>query len=171
MTRDRITAQEFKLTRRSPRSRIPDALLEDMLEQVGNGKMLRVWCREAGVSWVSIYSRINNDPVLEKRFDAARRACHAAKLEETLEISEDPELDPKEKRIRIWAIHQYLLKIDPARYSDSLQLSGPGGSPIQLTQEQRAVRVDELIALAKRRRAERLELLGEDEDDYEEADE
>ncbi len=144
-------------------------------ERLAAGESLRAICRTEGmppestVRWWVIddhngfaaqYTRardIGLDVMADELVEIADTTQEGTKIKETLFGDEVTRGDMLEhRRLRVDARKWYLAKLAPKRYGDrqSLEMSGPDGGPIELTDERRAEQMAAIITAAERRKVE-----------------
>ena len=147
--------------------RLREAAVTAALDALASGQTLSDFCRQSGrpdrrtiTRWVAA------DPVLQQRFAEARRIGHDVIAESTLSLADAPvpvgadgRIDPalvQQRRLQVDTRLRLLAKWDTARYGDKVQIRGggsafaPSGAP--MTDEECAVQIEALLALASRRR-------------------
>lgn len=96
-------------------------MLAELVDWISEGRTLRAFARDRGVSYGAIYNWINADEEMSARIARAREAGYEVIAEECLDIadttpaiSEDVQL----AKMRIWTRTQLLAKWSPVRYGD-----------------------------------------------------
>ncbi|QDP57845.1 MAG: putative terminase small subunit [Prokaryotic dsDNA virus sp.] len=96
-------------------------MLAELVDWISEGRTLRAFARDRGVSYGAIYNWINADKDVSARIAHAREAGYEVIAEECLDIadttpaiSEDVQL----AKMRIWTRTQLLAKWSPVRYGD-----------------------------------------------------
>jgi hypothetical protein len=109
--------------------------LEGICNQIAEGKSLRAVCRELSLSESLVRYYLNkNEDAFAQSARARELGCDAL-ADECLEIADDSEIKPDDKRIRIDTRIRLIGKWSQ-RYSDKMahEHSGPGGKPIESVQ-------------------------------------
>ena len=81
----------------------------------------------------TLYVWAARDPEFRQLFAHARELAVERWAEEILEISDDPHLDPLDKRVRIDARRWVMGKLAPRRYGDRVQIAGDPTAPLVLS--------------------------------------
>lgn len=136
------------------------------LDAIASGKTLSDFCRQPSrpdrrtiTRWVAA------DPVLQQRFAEARRIGHDVIAELTIALADAPlpvgpdgRIDPalvQQRRLQVDTRLRLLAKWDSARYGDKVTVRGAGmGGPSTpaMTDEQCAMQIEALLAIARSRR-------------------
>ena len=69
-----------------PPEPVPTDKAEAILEWIAQGKTLRQWCRDNGISYTTVYLWLNKDEAFAERFAHAREVGHDCIADEVLEI-------------------------------------------------------------------------------------
>lgn len=109
--------------------------LTDICARISEGKSLRKVCREMKLKESSVRYWLNKDEAAFAHSARARELGCDALADECLEIADDTELKPDDKRIKIDTRIRLIGKWSQ-RYSDKMahEHSGPGGRPIESVQ-------------------------------------
>ena len=75
---------------------------------VANGRTLQSACKEKGITLWTFYALRAANGVVAEEYARARDAFHEVMEDTALEIADDPNLEPHDKRIRIEARHKHL---------------------------------------------------------------
>ncbi len=156
---------------RTPAPKAPaqrtDALIEEAIEWIANGKTLSDFCRQPGRPDRRTITRwIADDDDLVRRFTLARELGYDELAEEALRRADEPislgpdgRIDPgvvQLRRLQIDTRLRLLAKWSSARYGDKVQVGGDAANPLRvehaLTDEQRLARMQALLATARERR-------------------
>lgn len=99
---------------------------------VADGKSMRSICTEEPFpSRVTIFQWMREQPEFAAQYDKARREGAHAMIDDVMEISDDPTLDPNDKRIRVDTRKWIAARVLPKAYGDKLALSGDeDGAPL-----------------------------------------
>lgn len=98
---------------------IADAICEKLTE----GMSLRKICQLNGFPKASaIYTWLDKHPEFAEKYVRAREVATEDMLEDILEIADNPELDPNEKRIRIDTRKWAMGKLKPKKYGEKQTL-------------------------------------------------
>lgn len=127
---------------RPPGGKLPDEVVEDMIEWVGNGHTLSSFAKKHGVGYTTVWRWMKADPELAAKVKSAREEGMDAIAEECLTIIDQmPEMSGNrgrdaayvqwmrarvETRLRILAIW------DPARFSIKYQHKHDGDMSLQV---------------------------------------
>lgn len=151
---------------------ISDEDLSAVLELVADGKFLKEACAELGVHYVTVWRRCSQDPDWSRRYQMAKEAFGDARASDIAQFVKEC---PDPKRADVIAKHERWAIEAMARtgfgQKKQIELSGPGGGPIELSgksegdlarllsskMKQLGVRdIDELVRLAERSAPKRL---------------
>ena len=105
-----------------PRKEIKAEHIEAACEMIAGGKSLRAACREMGLSESSVRYHLNKDAEAFAQSTRARELGCDALADECLEIADNTELDPQDRRIRIDTRIRLIGKWSQ-RYSDKLMVT------------------------------------------------
>ena len=109
--------------------------VERICEGLASGNSLRSICREMELPQSTVRYALKADPEAFAQTARARELGCDALAEECLEISDNKELDPADRRVRIETRLKLLGKWSQ-RYGDKVDhtISGPDGGPLQVQQ-------------------------------------
>lgn len=140
---------------------------EEICSRISNGEPLRQICRDAHMpAWRTVYDWLDSDEDFAARFARARELGFDAIAEETLSIiDEEPERtntqfgDKVDAGFVQWQKNRaeqrlkLLAKWSPDKYGDraSVELTGAGGGPVQISDAERAAKIAGLVAKAQAR--------------------
>lgn len=112
-----------------------DEMGDLICERLVQGDSLNKMCKEEGMpSSSAVYVWIERHPTFAEKYARARSAQTEAMLEQMLDIADDAQIDPQDKRIRIDTRKWAMSKLRPKKYGDKLDLehSGPDGGAIKV---------------------------------------
>ena len=163
-----------------PKSTYTEAKAAEICERLSKGEPLAQICRDKGMPSVStVWAWERAHAGLSEAIARARLEGYDAIAAECLGIADDGTNDWMEKReggtqlnaehvqrskLRVWTRLQLLAKWDPKRYGErnAVEVSGPGGAPVQVDDSTRSARVAQLMALAAARKEKPVEEPSED---------
>lgn len=123
------------------------AICDAALALIEKGFTIREAARFIDVDENNLRKKLNNDPEVQPMFARAHDASAHAFIDRLWDIANDPNLDSKDKRVRIDTGVKIAAKRWPHYYGDSLRLITNDAREFEeLTAEEIAV---ELIALAR----------------------
>ena len=97
------------------------AMLAELVDWISEGRTLRAFARDRGVSYGALYNWLNADDEIRERIARAREAGYEVLAEECLGIADETPADSDEvqlSKLRIWTRTQLLAKWSPVRYGD-----------------------------------------------------
>lgn len=144
----------------------------EICDRLASGEPLRAICRREGMpSWQAVYQWIEQDEGFARRIARARELGFDAIAEEALDIANTPvegkEIEESDqgtkvkrgdmlghRKLQIETRLKLLAKWCPKKYGErqALEMSGPDGGPIQMTEAERANRVAAILAAAQARK-------------------
>lgn len=112
---------------------ITDEQIERACELISDGDSLRTAAQKIGAA-KSTLDDVLMKPQHAGRYARAREQRAATLAERALEVVENVELDPADKRVRLDAYKWFSARLDPQRWSEKQQheISAPGGGPLQI---------------------------------------
>ena len=153
-------------------TKFSEQLAAEILQRISAGENLRAICRDKKITNETVYEWKDKYPDFSERFARARELGADALALEALEIADTPlkgeevEYNSKGKvikrkksdmlghrRLQVDTRLKLLAKWFPQKYGDksSVELSGPGGGPVQLSDVERAAKIESILNAAKRR--------------------
>ena len=107
--------------------------VEQICDGLASGNSLRSICREMGLPQSTVRYALKADPDAFAQTARARELGCDALADECIEISDNKDLDPADRRVRIETRLKLLGKWSQ-RYGDKVDhtLSGPDGGPVQV---------------------------------------
>ena len=109
---------------------VADAICARMSE----GESLRSICRSAGMpsegtvrGWA-----VRDHDGFGERYRAARLLLVEYWADQILDIADEPDLDPRDRQIRVHTRQWMMSKLAPRRFGDKLQLAGDPEQPLQV---------------------------------------
>ena len=141
-----------KIGRPTKRSPELDTKLVEWLE---SGKTMRSWCAANDVNATTVYDWIDADPDLSQRVARARRRAEQSIEDEIADIADKPsdhDDDVQHRKLQLWAREKRLVWSNAAKYGTKTQIGGAADlPPLKLTDEDRAMRIQQLLTVAKQR--------------------
>lgn len=109
-------------------------LADAILSEMADGKSLKAICQQPGMpSRMSVWRWLRDHEDFAARYDVAQRDRAQAFVDDLSAISDDPSLDPNDKRIRVDTRKWLASKILPKLYGDKVALTDSDGGPIAIT--------------------------------------
>jgi hypothetical protein len=116
---------------KKPPVRYSEAVTDLICIQLAQGVSLNKICQQPDMpSIVAVYKWLDAYPEFVKKYARAKDEAADTLADQILDISDDPNLDANDKRVRIDARKWIASKLKPKRYGDKLELSGDDGSPV-----------------------------------------
>ncbi len=132
-----------------PASKRSPKLDDELVEWLCEGKTLRAFARHAGISWVTVYNWMNDDPDLSERVARARLIGEEAIVGEMQEIADEgDEDDVQHRKLKLWMREKRLVWSNPQRYGQKQQIQQTVEHKNTLSDTERAVRIKQLLAKA-----------------------
>jgi hypothetical protein len=94
---------------------------------LSDGISLKATCKKLKLSYSMVYRWQSNNDAFKKLSTQAREEGIDAIADACIDIADDTELDPQDKRIRIDTRLRLLGKWSPKKYGDKTQLSNDAG--------------------------------------------
>ena len=126
--------------------------------RTAEGESLRAICRTPGMpsegtarGWA-----VRNHDHFGERYRAARLLLVEYWADQILDIADEPDLDPRDRQIRVHTRQWLMSKLSPRRFGNKLELSGDPEHPVQLLHKEVSVatltgaQLDALIVLCNR---------------------
>ncbi len=155
-------------------SKYTPEIAKEICERLADGEPLRVICREEHMpSWRAVYHWIEKDKDFASHIARARVLGFDAIAEEALEIANTPVIGEEtetlgdsvkykrgdmlgHRKLQVETRLKLLAKWCPAKYGDrtAMELTGANGGPVQISDTERAARIEAILAAAKARRDE-----------------
>lgn len=125
-----------------------EAAVEKLLDEVADGKMLSVACREANLHYPFMAAEIFTNAKWAARFDAAKRSRASFLAEETLAIADDltgeSAQETKKAELQIKVRQWMASKDDRDRWGEKVTVENVNINLVQIIEEAKA-RVNEVI--------------------------
>lgn len=100
---------------------------EAICSHIADGGSLSKFCSETGrPSITSVFRWLADNEDFSDRYARARRSSADKLADEIVAISDDPKLDPNDKRVRVDARKWVAAKLKPQTYGDKLDLNHSG---------------------------------------------
>lgn len=103
-------------------------------EGIASGKSLVSVCSDEGMPKPrTVYQWLREHDEFQQMYTRAKDDMADLMSEQTLEVADDPSLEPNDKRVRVDTRKWLASKLKPKKYGDKVQqeVSGPGGGPVQ----------------------------------------
>lgn len=112
---------------------IADEILKLMVENESKSIKTVLSMKDYFPKYDTLQKWLNSTPPFAEQYARAIIERHQALAESVIEIADDNELKPDDKRVRVDARKWIVSKILPKQYGDkiSAELSGPNGEPIK----------------------------------------
>lgn len=108
-----------------------DAILAD----VGAGAPAYRALHDHGSNYRAFYGLLARDPEAREKYARAKLDGMERMADDALEIADDPELEPNDKRVRIDTRKWLLSKLAPKKYGDALALEHSGNVGLTVTRK------------------------------------
>jgi len=101
---------------------------------IADGKSLRTVCKSQGMpSRTTVFRWLASQPSFRSQYACAREDQAEALADDVLDTSQDKNLDPNDRRVRVDALKWLAGKLKPKVYGDTTkhELTGKNGGPIE----------------------------------------
>lgn len=122
-----------------------EEIADIICEQIAKGLSLARICQADGMPQPrTVYGWLRTNEEFAQNYTRAKEDQADYMAEETLEISDDSDIDPQHKRIMVDTRKWLASKFKPKKYGDRIQqeVSGPDGGPIKTDNTWRVEIVD-----------------------------
>ena len=110
-----------------------DDLADRICEGIAQGRSLARICQEEGMPEPrTVYNWLRTKESFLHNYTRAKEDQADFMAEETLEISDDREIDPQHKRIMVDTRKWLASKFKPKKYGDKIQVGGDTDNPLTL---------------------------------------
>ena len=94
---------------------------------IAGGKSLNSFCRKKGTPVIStVYKWLNDYEEFSKLYTRAREDQADALADEIIDVADDDDLDPNDKRVRVDARKWVASKLKPQKYADKVNFKHSG---------------------------------------------
>ena len=113
-------------------------LADSICARMSEGESLRSICRSPGLpsegtvrGWA-----VRDVDGFGERYRAARSLLVEYWADQILDIADEPDLDPRDRQIRVHTRQWLMSKLSPRRFGNKLELSGDPEQPLQIMHKQ-----------------------------------
>ena len=110
-------------------SKITDAQVKSIFEQMEQGVSLRKACEKEGVKNNTFLDFISKDKELSEQYARSRQKGQDARFEDMLDYARESKDDPYTKKLYIDTLKWVLSKQQPKKYGDKLEVDGKNIAP------------------------------------------
>ena len=110
-------------------SKITDAQVKSIFEQMEQGVSLRKACEKEGVKNNTFLDFISKDKELAEQYARSRQKGQDARFEDMLDYARESKDDPCTKKLYIDTLKWVLSKQQPKKYGDKLEVDGKNIAP------------------------------------------
>lgn len=110
-------------------SKITDAQVKSIFEQMEQGASLRKACEKEGVKNNTFLDFISKDKELAEQYARSRQKGQDARFEDMLDYARESKDDPYTKKLYIDTLKWVLSKQQPKKYGDKLEVEGKNIAP------------------------------------------
>ena len=116
-------------------------LADTICSRMAEGESLRAICRTAGFPTEGTVRgwAVRDHDSFGQRYRAARLLLVEFWADQILDIADEPDLDPRDRQIRVHTRQWLMSKLFPRRFGTNLELSGDPEHPIQLLHKEVSV--------------------------------
>ena len=112
-------------------SKYSEALAARLCAEVASGKSLRTVCKSAKMpSMATVFNWIGSKPEFLEQYEICLANRSDTLVEDMLDIADDPELHPQDKRVRVDTRKWIASKMKPKKYGDRITHSGDDEHPL-----------------------------------------
>lgn len=143
------------MTRKTKRLRggqrtITDEVMAELFEWTAEGKTIRGFCAAKKHSRTQVQERLK-EPGFAEPIARARELGEQVIIDEMIEIADEgDELDVQRRKLKLWMREKQLVWNNPSKYGQKTQVEKTITHRIELTDVERDIRIDQLLAIAKR---------------------
>lgn len=110
-------------------SKITDAQVKAIFEQMEQGVSLRKACEKEGVKNNTFLDFISKDKELSEQYARSRQKGQDSRFEDMLDYARESKDDPYTKKLYIDTLKWVLSKQQPKKYGDKLEVEGKNIAP------------------------------------------
>ena len=110
-------------------SKITDAQVKAIFEQMEQGVSLRKACEKEGVKNNTFLDFISKDKELAEQYARSRQKGQDSRFEDMLDYARESKDDPYTKKLYIDTLKWVLSKQQPKKYGDKLEVDGKNIAP------------------------------------------
>ena len=110
-------------------SKITDAQVKAIFEQMEQGVSVRKACEKEGVKNNTFLDFISKDKELSEQYARSRQKGQDARFEDMLDYARESKDDPYTKKLYIDTLKWVLSKQQPKKYGDKLEVEGKNIAP------------------------------------------
>ena len=110
-------------------SKITDAQVKAVFEQMEQGVSLRKACEKEGVKNNTFLDFISKDKELSEQYARSRQKGQDSRFEDMLDYARESKDDPYTKKLYIDTLKWVLSKQQPKKYGDKLEVDGKNIAP------------------------------------------
>lgn len=110
-------------------SKITDAQVKSIFEQMEQGVSLRKACEKEGVKNNTFLDFISKDKELSEQYARSRQKGQDSRFEDMLDYARESKDDPYTKKLYIDTLKWVLSKQQPKKYGDKLEVDGKNIAP------------------------------------------
>lgn len=110
-------------------SKITDAQVKAIFEQMEQGVSLRKACEKEGVKNNTFLDFISKDKELSEQYARSRQKGQDSRFEDMLDYARESKDDPYTKKLYIDTLKWVLSKQQPKKYGDKLEVDGKNIAP------------------------------------------
>jgi len=115
---------------------LPAETVEQAIEMICSGSSLKKASDDLRIPFGTLWRAVNSEKYVDKYTRAQDDRANVL-VESILDVADDPNIDPKDKAIRVDARKWIASKILPKRYGDRLDVTGAVGAALTINVIQR----------------------------------
>jgi hypothetical protein len=110
-----------------------NTVMDEICERIAEGKSLRAICKADDMPAISTVMKwLTQDAALAEQYARAREIQADTMFDEVLDIADNSDADPQDRRVRIDARKWMAGKLRPKVYGDKLDVAHSGGISINV---------------------------------------